>query len=398
MTPLRRRHRIPTGSDSQFWLVPLACAFAALALAFAMVCIDRAFPGVTAPFLFQGSSSGARDSLDAIVTAMISLTGIVFSLAFVAVQLSSGQHSPRVLQIYLRDRIIQFTFGLFVATFLYALLVAQSIKPDHEVPRIAVTVAAMFVLASAAIFMVFVGRAAYMMRASTIIAEIADASSAVLERTYPTGAGPSEEPDELPTPCRTISASRRGVLIRVDERRLADAALRAGCVVTLRLRIGDFVPNGGELLAVHGGTDRVDWLAARVRKHISLGIERTMTQDLAFGFRQLIDIVIKGLSPSVNDPTTACQSLDALHDLLRQLATRPPARQAVTDADGALRLVIPRYQFADLLDVTVRETRRYGSDAAQVPDRIAAMLTDLAEVARPEHQPAVQHWIEVVNA
>lgn len=49
--------------------------------------------------------------------------------------------------------------------------------------------------------------------------------------------------------------------------------------------------------------------------------ERTMEQDLAFGFRQLVDIAERALSPSTNDPTAACQAVDVLHDLLRRLVS-----------------------------------------------------------------------------
>ncbi len=109
-------------------------------------------------------------------------------------------------------------------------------------------------------------------------------------------------------------------------------------------------------------------------------------QDVAFGFRQLVDVVDRALSPSTNDPTTACRALDVLHDMLRRLATRPPVSEAVRGPNGEVRMVIPRYQFAELLNATVRETLAYGADAAQVPERLGRMLADLDDVARPEHR------------
>jgi uncharacterized membrane protein len=110
------RHRIPHGSGSLFWLTPALCVGVAIGLAAGLVAINHKFH-VTSPILFQGPPSGARTSLNSIVTAMISLTGLVFSVTFVALQLTAGQLSPRVLQVFLRDRIIHFTFGVFVATF-----------------------------------------------------------------------------------------------------------------------------------------------------------------------------------------------------------------------------------------------------------------------------------------
>ena len=48
-----------------------------------------------------------------------------------------------------------------------------------------------------------------------------------------------------------------------------------------------------------------------------------MQQDAAFGLRQLVDLAAKALSPGINDPTTAVQAIDQIHDLLRRLVTRP---------------------------------------------------------------------------
>ena len=73
---------------------------------------------------------------------------------------------------------------------------------------------------------------------------------------------------------------------------------------------------------------------------LSVARERTVHQDAAFGFRQLVDIAERALSPGINDPTTAVQVLDQLHDLLRRLAPRViPGEQRVDDA-GRLRLVV----------------------------------------------------------
>lgn len=55
-------------------------------------------------------------------------------------------------------------------------------------------------------------------------------------------------------------------------------------------------------------------------------------------------------------------------------------------------LVVPRYSFADFVDLAVQEIWRYGSDAAQVPARLTSMLTDLSAAALPEHLPVLRQW------
>jgi uncharacterized membrane protein len=88
-------------------------------------------------------------------------------------------------------------------------------------------------------------------------------------------------------------------------------------------------------------------------------------------------------------PATAVQ-------LLRRLSVRHLPSGRLHGGDGTLRLVVPQYSFADFVDLAVREVWHYGSDAAQVPGRLSAMLTDLSAAALPEYLPVLQRWAEVV--
>ena len=55
-----------------------------------------------------------------------------------------------------------------------------------------------------------------------------------------------------------------------------------------------------------------------------LASSRTLDEDVAYGMRLLVDIAERSLADSpFQDPTTAVQAIDRLHDLLRQLARRP---------------------------------------------------------------------------
>ena len=55
---------------------------------------------------------------------------------------------------------------------------------------------------------------------------------------------------------------------------------------------------------------------------IRLERERTFEQDPKYPIRLLADIAIKALSPAINDPTTAVQTIDQIEDLLRRLGRR----------------------------------------------------------------------------
>ena len=68
------------------------------------------------------SVSSAMAIGSAIASGMIALTGIVFSLAFFMVQFSATAYSPRLVLWVARDAVVSHALGVFIATFLYALM------------------------------------------------------------------------------------------------------------------------------------------------------------------------------------------------------------------------------------------------------------------------------------
>ena len=147
---------------SMFWLVPAACVAAAIGTAVGLIMLDQAVGQMSTGVLFPGPPPGARSFLSSITQAMIAFTGLVFSITIVVLQLTSGQFSPRVLRAFLRDRGIQFALGIFISTFVYAMVVQRAVtgSAGHHpfVPRIAVTGALILLLASVGLFILWYHR------------------------------------------------------------------------------------------------------------------------------------------------------------------------------------------------------------------------------------------------
>ena len=376
-----------------FWAIPTLSTLLSVALALGLVELDRTL-NTTVGFTFGAGPDGAREVLSAITGAMITFTGLVFSITIVVLQLTSSQFSPRVLRTFLRDRQTQVSLGVFVATFVYAVLVLRTVDSGEDsvfVPAVATTAALVLLLASVAVFIAYIHHVATMIQASAIIETIGREARGALDRRFPTGADSPPDahgvlaPDDLPS--LLLPAPRQGSVTFVDERRLVRLAQAADVVLRTRVRVGDYVPEGAPVLEVLGDPAELD--LAAVAGAISQGRDRTMQQDIAFGFRQLVDIAERALSTGVNDPTTAVQAMDQVHDLLRRLATRPLRSGVHIDDQGRVRLVLPAEQLADFLHLALDEVDHYGADDLQVQHRIDALLDDLATAALPEHRDAV---------
>ncbi|HEV2068651.1 MAG TPA: DUF2254 domain-containing protein [Acidimicrobiales bacterium] len=390
---LRRLRRAWSRLVSGYWFIPGGIVVAASAVALGLMELDARLVADDRSIGFTGGAESARALLSSIASSMLTLTALVFSVTIVVLQLASGQFSPRVLRTFLRDRRSQTTLGVFLATFLYALIVLRGVRGDggtvdRFVPGISVGVSFALVIISVAFFVQYIHNITTSIRVIEIIDRISKETAAAIERIHP--AHPQSADAGLPSlaaPSATVCASTRGVVTSVNVERLCRIAERADVCLVVVPGVGDFVATGMPLVEVHGDADGVDDDA--VRRAISLAKERQLDEDPAFGFRQLVDIAERTLSPGVNDPTTAVQCLDHLHDLLRRLAHRPLPPRITRTSEQRARVVLPRPTWDDYVALAVDEIRHWGAGSLQVHRRIGALLDDLAAEVAPERAAVV---------
>ncbi len=305
----------------------------------------------------------------------------------------------------MRDHRTQVTLGLFLATFVYALVALREVRgtdiapPDQTfVPGVTLSVAFALVLADVGVFVQYIGHIVQLVRVENILHRIAEETRATIARVHPPDA-PAEEPPSPPgEPVGVVAAPHPGIVTSLDEDDLVEQAAAAGVVLVLTRRVGEFVPEGAPLLQVHGDEEGARALdPARLCTHVTLRHERTGTEDVAYGLRQLVDIAERALSPGVNDPTTAAQALDQVHDLLRRLAVNPLAGGVHRDDRGRVRLLVPRMTWDDYLSLGLDEIRHWGAGSLQVQRRLRDLLLDLLDVVDERRAPAVQAQLRLLD-
>jgi uncharacterized membrane protein len=269
---------------------------------------------------------------------------------------------------------------------------------DLAVPGLSLTVAFLLVVSSIFGFVFLVHHVSQSVRAVSIMEAVAAETRASIRANYPLDAVDPLAGAPVPTgpPTQVLALERGpGDLLGIDEDDLVAVAHRHGCVLELRPTVGDYLPSNMPIFNVYGGDGSVT--VHEVLPHVGIGPERTLFQDTAFGFRQLVDIAEKALSPAVNDPTTAVQCIDRLHDLLRRLVVRPLPSGRHGDADGVLRLVVPHPSWDDYVHLAFDEIRHFGIGSLQIPRRLRAALLDLKSAAPPERQPVLDRQLAALE-
>ncbi len=199
---------------ARFWFVPALITANAVALFCLTQSIDQlthTYLG-TMPILFSGGATAARSVLAAIAGGIISVTGTVFSITIVTLQLASSSYTPRVLRSFTSDRGVQIVLGTFVGTFLYSLLVLRIVREAQAEgasfnPVISVTVALVLALLCVALLIYFIAHVVNLTQSSTIVGSVHEDTTEAIARLDDFEDTPLEDPDGA-WPSRARRAAR----------------------------------------------------------------------------------------------------------------------------------------------------------------------------------------------
>jgi uncharacterized membrane protein len=393
-----RLSRLVNSVRQGLWFVPVLCVLLGAGLSFGTIALDRSFDYELVPKQLVGGPEAAMAILSTVAASMVSLAALVLTITMVVVQLAMGQFSPRIVQRILRDKPSQIAIGLFVATFVHAILAVREVTPTGDgkgnVPGVAVITAFVLVLISIAVLVMYVHHIGQALRVSALIELVGRETRTLIDRIYP---DKGDDTSSVPGADYVIAAPESGVITTIGHDYLVEEARQAGCALELVPGLGEFVPAGAPLFVVHGDHSMVD--EKRIAEGLILKLEPTLDQDAAYGIRMLVDIAERSLSDSpFQDPTTAVQAVDRLHDCLRHLARRPFPDGVSKDEAGDVRLIVPTMNWEAYVHLAFDEIRMAGAGSPQVSRRLKAALTDLKSVARPDRVPILDHQLELLEA
>ncbi len=381
---------------TRLWPLPamgiLAAVITAVVLTKLDAAVDDELPGNVSDLIFGGDAEAARSLLAAIAGSLITVTSLTFSLTVVTLQLASSQFSPRLLRTFTRDRFVQTTLAVFLATFVFALTVLRTVRTEHSdqaevVPQMSVTFAFLLAVASVLALVLFLAHLVRQIRVETMLEQVHDDARATVRRELPerrqVGAG--DRMPETPETSRLVLARGSGFLNSVDTELLLRLACDHDVVIVVERVLGSFVVAGTPVASVWRSSGLSTWadddfepVAEKGAAAMELGFERTSIHDVSYGLRQLADVATKALSPGINDPTTACHTIDKTAALLGELVARDLGPYVARDDVGVVRVAVRRSSFSDLLDLAVGQPRRYGAADLAVVASLFRLLRDLA--------------------
>ncbi|MGB3723110.1 MAG: DUF2254 domain-containing protein [Pacificimonas sp.] len=383
---------------SSYGFLPGCMAVGALLVAIGVLALPAEWGPVVADAIGLPSAPDAeamRALMSLIAASTIGTGAVAFSVIVAASVTAAGQYGPRLLTNFLADRATQVTLGVFVSSFVYAIFIYAVIREGERNFGLAGMVGMVFAFASVAALIFFLHHAPAQLRINQAISNIGESLLKNVSTRFPANCGYPVRDVDVDTARKAyedrksgfpLKAQTAGLVSIIDGNALARSAAKAGVLVTLRIRPGQFQTPGQAIADIHGG-GLDDACLDELRSAFAVAKLRTPSQDNEFLADELTEIAMRALSPGINDPYTAIACMEWLGAALSRMAEAEdplPYRRA---EGGGFRVYAEPYGFADYLQGTFGRIRQVSATNVRAAEghfhalALAAVGTEESDVA-----------------
>jgi len=372
-----------------FLVRPLLISIALGVAGAALSSLEESYPVLsawvpTALFPSRADPQVAQIILATIAASIMTVVSIVFAILLMTLTLASMQFSPRILLGFVRDRVTQWTLGIFLGTFAYcmAALPAARTLPHPFAPVAAATCAMLLAVTCVAWLIFFIHHISQAISVNHIVDRIARETERVIDDIMPDRRRHAYDPAGVPFDDSKreapVSSTTSGYIRYVDTERLLGLAKKFKVRIRLLRRVGHFVPEGIPLFNASPGERLDKEQVAELRSAFDIGPTRTLQQDVEFGVIQIVDIALKAISPAVNDPSTAITCIDQLGRIMIRFVNRSVPASLLCDPPHVVRVIIPWIAVENLLETAFEQIRHYSASDIAVSLRLLRAFDDIA--------------------
>jgi uncharacterized membrane protein len=326
----------------------------------------------------------ARSILTTIIGGLFSLVVFSFSMVMLLLNQASSSYSPRLLPGLISNKRHQLILGVFIGTIVFALTTLANVLPEtrsYKVPGIAIFFCLLATLLCLSLFIYFLHSISQSIQISNILKRLYKKTEHQLRITPKHSNTCSWE--GLNQDWKVIKAQESGYLHSVDKSSLLDVCQKLDCNIEVLPCSGTFILAGQIVAKIDQSLEEEE--LDRIHACFILEDLELIENDFNVGFKHINEIILKAMSPGINDPGTALTAIDYLTDLYRQ-RIKIADDEALQDDEGVTRVLLHHRTFADLLYANISEIRAYAKHDPQIVLRLVRLLSVLLETAGVEQQ------------
>ena len=340
-------------------------------------------------------ASTARSICSSIAGGIISLAVFSFSMVMILLNQAASQMSNRILGNLIGNRFQQTVLGFYIGTIVYALFLLSTIRDVNSgiyVPAISTYLLIALTVTDIFLFIYFLHYVTQTVKFETIIKRITKRTEDGLIETSKANELPISF-DKAET-TEVITAYRSGLFQGIDKEDLLSFCVKHEIVIELSLKIGDYVLQGNPVLVVYRTAALHDDFFDGISQLIEISMSRDIDVDSYYGFKQLMEIALKALSPGINDPETAVLALQSIGHLLN-CKLNADAEVYVKDKNNRVRIYVRDKTFENLFEECILPIWDYGKK-----DRLiqTEMINLLDQLNLKTDKPMVASLLEIAQS
>ena len=346
---------------------------------FAMIMLYLEKQGISAfiiehvPELVINNPDTAKTLLSFLTGGIISIMVFSFSMVMVLLNQASSNFSPRVLPGLISNRNHQYVLGIYLATILYNTFTLVGINPkedaEYQLPGFSVLVGIIFTVVCFAAFLYFIHSISQAIQVNNILDNIFRKAKNRLEQLV------EKENKNAPNFPETDNwfcyySTETGYFQKFAASNLIDLCLEHELQIKILPIQGVFVLKGIPIIKVNKEIN--EELQKEILSNFNFARSEFVEDNYALAFKQITEIGMKAMSPGINDPGTAINTIDYLTELFA-LRLQKNDDSVITQEEKSL-IFITTVNFPELLYQVMVSYRTYCKNDMSCIQKLFIML------------------------
>ncbi len=267
------------------------------------------------PFLVVNNSTTALTIISALITGLISMMVFSFSMVMLLLSQASNNYSPRLLPGLISDKVHQIILGIYLATILYLIFILFSIQPTgdkYQIPGFSVLLGILGAVICIYSFIYFIHNISQSIQINNIMDGIHNLAKIKLNAMIEDD---SKSSNEFPSSEHwyEYNIEKSGYLQNISISNLMDICDKKNTQIHILPIRGTFVLKGIPLFKSKEELDEKTIKA--ILANFNLARAELVADNYLLAFKQITEVIVKAMSPGINDPGTAINGIDYLTEL-----------------------------------------------------------------------------------
>lgn len=309
------------------------------------------------PVLVVDNGDTAMTILSSLISGLISMVVFSFSMVMLLLSQASSNFSPRLLPGLISDKRHQIILGIYLFTILYCIFILFSIQPtgdEYQIPGFAVLLGILQTVISIYAFIYFIHNISQSIQISNILQNIFKVAKKRLDKLID---NEEKQNDDFPSTedWHEYHSENSGYLQNISFTNLVDICEKEDLKLHILPVKGIFVLNGIPLFRASKKLD--DEKVKRILSNFNFSREELVSDNYTLAFKQITEIIVKAMSPGINDPGTAINGIDYLTELLALRMRKRDSSVIIRDETAYIKL--NTVNFEDMLYIIMASIRTY---------------------------------------